>query len=187
MSDQASRRVPVLDAAVNGLDRVLRVLLTVAFGAILVVTLVQIAGRNGLLSTMTGADEIARYLMVVTTFLAIPVLTKGRLHIAVDALSHYLPAGVPQVWLHRVIFAIEGAFYLFFANFAVLVVGNYQRTGQTSAELSIPLSWPMLAIVTGAVLGGLVSLALLVRTFLRAEEYADKSRQGFPGAERTDG
>ncbi|MFD1860261.1 TRAP transporter small permease [Aeromicrobium camelliae] len=183
MSDQAGAPVPVLDSGLAVFDRALRVLLTVAFAAILVVTLAQVAGRNGLLGTFTGADEIARYLMIVTTFLAIPVLIRARLHIAVDALAHYLPTGRVQVWLHRLIYAIEAAFYLLFANFTVLVIGNYQRTGQKSAELAIPLSWPMLAMVVGAILGAVVSLAYLLRTFLRSADYTTKHGAGFPGAE----
>ncbi|WP_150461549.1 TRAP transporter small permease [Nesterenkonia ebinurensis] len=179
----ARKPVPILDQVLRILDHFLRVVLTVGFGMILVVTLVQIAGRYGSFPTMAGADEIARYLMVGTTFLALPVLINSKLQIAVGALADFLPEGMTQVWLHRTIFIIEGLFYLAFSNFTFLTLESYQRTGQSSVELSIPLTWPFATMVLGAGLGGIFSICLLIRTFIRPGDYADKTTTGFPGSQ----
>ena len=181
--ESARRSVPVLDRVLRIVDRFLRVVLTVGFGMILVVTLIQIAGRYGSFPTMAGADEVARYLMVGTTFLSLPVLINSKLQIAVGALADFLPNGTYQVWLLRVIFIIEGLFYLGFSNFPFLALESYQRTGQSSVELSIPLTWPFATMVLGAGLGGIFSFCLLIRTFIRPGEYADKTTTGFPGSE----
>lgn len=172
MTEQVPAAVAALDRAVAGFTAVLKLFLTLAFATILVVTLMQIAGRNGLISSFTGAEEIARFLMVGTTFLAIPILVNSRLNIAVDALAHYLPRGMTQVWLQRLILLVEGVFFAVFAYYAwTSVLAGYLRTGQASPELAIPLTWPTLAMILGAALGAVVTLAMLVRTFLYPAGY----------------
>lgn len=183
MSD--GRVVGGLDRVVEVADRLLKVVLATAFGVILVATLVQVIGR-GLGMTIIGTDEVARYLMIATTFLAIPLLVRGRLMIAVDALAHFLPDGTTQVWLQRAIYAVEAFFYLAFTNYAALTLSSFQSTGQASAELSIPLAWPVLTMVVGTALGLVYSLLLLVRTFLVPAEYASSERGGFPAVQEGD-
>lgn len=172
MTDARPRAVLLLDRSIEVLNNTLKVILTVAFATILIVTLVQVAARNGLMGGFTGAEEVARFLMVGTTFLAIPILVNQRLNIAVDALAHYLPRGVIQVWLQRVIYLVEAAFFAIFAYYAwTSVFAGYQRTGQASPELGVPLTWPTLVMVLGAALGAIVTVAHLARTFLYPREY----------------
>lgn len=184
MTDIATpKAVVILDRVIDLVNRVLKIGLTAAFALILLVTLAQVSGRHGLTPTVTGADEIARYLMVATTFLAIPILVNERLNIAVDALAHYLPNGVTQTWLQRIIYVVETTFYAMFANYAGLVWSNYQTTGQASPELSLPLSWPLMTMIVGAALGAVVTLALFARTFLYPDDYRGTPDTEFAAAD----
>lgn len=184
MSD--GRRIGGLDRVVEAADRLLRAVLAVAFGVILAATLVQIIGRSVFGATIIGTDEVARYLMIATTFLAIPLLVRGRLMIAVDALAHYLPDGATQLWLQRAIYLVEAFFYLVFTNYAAIVLSNFLSTGQSSAELAIPLAWPVATMVAGTALGFVSSLLLLARTFIVPEQYASSERGGFPTLQEGD-
>lgn len=160
-----------LDGAIRAFDRVMRAVLGVAFAGILVAAVAQVASRYIPGTSAIGVDEVARFLMIATTFLAIPMLTFGRQQIAVDALAHYLPAGWPKLWLQRLILLIETTFYAVFANYAYLVYANYAATGQASTSLAIPIAVPSLTVMLGALLGAVATVVLLVRTFLRPDDY----------------
>jgi len=179
-----------LDGAIRVFDRVVRAVLSVAFAGILVAAVAQVASRYIPGVSLLGSEEVARYLMVATAFLAIPMLTFGRQQIAVDALAHYLPTGWPKLWLQRVILLVEIVFYTVFANYSYFVYADYAATGQSSTSLGIPLAVPALTVMLGAALGVVATLVLLVRTFLSSDDYrrgstlveADAARDDEQGA-----
>lgn len=170
MAEPSSAGTTPLERILNGIDRVFRYLLVVMFAAVLVAALVQVGARYVFHVTIIGPEEVARYLMIACTFLAIPVLAKSRNQIAVDALAHYVPNGTPQVWLARTVLIIEALFLVVFGYFAWEFTDGLLGTGQATVGLGMPLSWPALTMVTGAGLGLVVTLALLVRTFTAAGE-----------------
>lgn len=166
MSDRreaASRR---LDVALGIMDRVFSWLLILAMATMLISSVIQVGARYALEVTVIGPDEIARYMMVGSTFLAIPVLARRRNHIAVDAITHFLPVGVGRVWLQRFLLVVEAAFLVAFAYFAYDVLIGVYESGQFSAGLQIPAFYPFSTVVIGAALGGLVTVLLLVQTWL---------------------
>ena len=168
----AAPRAAGIDRGIRVFDRVVRTALGAAFAGILVAALVQVASRYVPGVSVIGIDEVARFLMIGTAFLAIPLLTLSRLQIAVDALAHYLPQGLPKLWLHRVVLVVEGIFYVVFANYAWFVFLDYNQTRQTTTSLNIPLSIPTVLMVIGAALGAIAASVLIVRTFVVPADYA---------------
>ncbi|AXH96666.1 TRAP transporter small permease [Ornithinimicrobium avium] len=155
-----------LSVPLDALDKVLRVLLTVFMAVMLLAALTQVFVRYALPTTLIGPEEIARYMMIGGTFLALPVLARARNHIAVDALAHYLPGGRSRRWLERLILVLEIVFLGLFSWYAGVVVRDAVDTGGFSAGLQIPNWIPMLPLVVGAVLGLVVTAALLAQSFL---------------------
>lgn len=151
---------------VEAMDKVLRLVLTIITVVLLLAALTQVATRYVLQVSFVGPEEIARYLMIAGTFLAIPVLAKSRNHIAVDALRHYLPDGLPVVIVERAILLIEIAFLVVFSYYAGVVVGSQQATGGASTGLHVPTWIPMVPVFLGALLGALVTAVLLLQTFI---------------------
>lgn len=155
-----------LDRALNVMDRVLCWVLTAAMAVMLIASVIQVGARYVLEITVIGPDEIARYMMVGSTFIAIPVLAKRRNHIAVDAIAHFLPAGIARIWLQRFLTLVEGAFLFAFAFFAWEVLVGVYESGQFSAGLRIPAFYPVSTVSIGAALGGLVMVMLFIQTWL---------------------
>ncbi len=154
-----------LAVTLEGLDRVLRVLLTVFMAVMLVAALTQVFVRYAVTTTLIGPEEVARYMMLAGTFLAIPVLAKSRNHIAVDALAHYLPGPRSRLWLERLILLVEIVFLAIFSWYAAIGVHDVYASGGFSAGLQVPSYIPMLPLVLGGVLGLLVTAVLLFQTF----------------------
>lgn len=151
-----------LAAILRKLDTLLCLLLALAMAVMLMAALVQVAARYVTHMTVIGPEEIARYMMLGSTFLAIPVLGYRRNHIAVDALAHVLPTATSKLWLHRLILALELAFLLVFAVLSWQMVSTSFAHDQKSIGLDVPLAWPLSTVAIGAFLGVLVTAAMLV-------------------------
>ncbi|MCC3269170.1 TRAP transporter small permease subunit [Arthrobacter gengyunqii] len=147
-------------------DRGLSAMLISAMAVMLMAALVQVGARHLTTETVIGPDEIARYMMTGSTFLAIPVLARRRNHIAVDALAHYLPRGA-KIWLQRLLLTVELVFLVIFACLAIEVFLASNEAGQRSVGLGIPLSWPLFPVVAGATIGAAVTAALLLESILK--------------------
>lgn len=186
----ASASRTALDRWLDLADRVLCWVLIVMMAAMLVASVAQVFTRYVLETTLIGPEEVARYMMTGATFMSIPVLARRRNHIAVDALAHYLPNGIPQVLLARLILLFETVFQALFAYFSFQLASELRASGAFSAGLQIPIAWPVSALFIGTGLGALVTAALLVQTFVRpatakaaggtpsAEEPVDQSERG---------
>lgn len=188
MADIQSPKSRRLDRVLAVSDQALRGTLVVLFATVVVAALVQVAGRYLFHVTIIGPEEIARYFMIACTFLAIPVLARSRNQIAVDALAHFLPQGITQLWLARVILTFECIFLVVFALFSWEFASGLLSTGQSTVGLGMPLAWPALSMVFGAVLGFIVTAILLVKTFTPAgsvDPYGIGARDhtGTPGGE----
>jgi TRAP-type C4-dicarboxylate transport system permease small subunit len=168
MAETAVETKTGLDRVNSAADRALRVLLIVMFSAVLIAALVQVAARYAFQVTVIGPEEVARYLMIACTFIAIPVLARSRNQIAVDALAHFLPKGVAQLRLARAILLVECLFLAVFGYYSWVFTSGLMSTGQATVGLEIPLYLPALTMVIGAVLGLAVTVLLLTRTFTPA-------------------
>lgn len=160
----------MLSAALDRVDAALCVVLTIAMAVMLGAALVQVGARYLTTLTVIGPEEIARYMMVGSTFLAIPVLGRRRHHIAVDALAHFLPGQTSKAWLHRLILTLDLAFLSVFAVLAWEMFSTSLASSQRSIGLDVPLAWPLSTVLIGATLGALVTLAMLVNSFLDPQD-----------------
>ena len=170
MSGRPPQRGYSIDRALNIADRALCWILIAGMATMLVASVIQVASRYVFGATVVGPEEIARYMMTGGTFLAIPVLARRRNHIAVDAVAHFLPVGLARIWLHRAILMVETFFLGLLSYYAFGVVVTVHESGQFSAGLQLPASWPLSMVFIGSALGTLVTLGLLVHSILEPDE-----------------
>jgi TRAP-type C4-dicarboxylate transport system permease small subunit len=83
---------------------------------------------------IVGLEELTRYLLIVVTFIGIPLVTHERTQIRMDDLHKLMPARVAG-WLRVVIAAVSGA------SLALVVLAIW-----SSIQLTIGSSTPSLGI-----------------------------------------
>src|SRR5699024_1036447 len=146
------------------LDRIVRWVLVFFSVVMLFASLAQGASREFSLG-IVGAEEVARYSMVATVFLAIPVLTNSRSQISVDAISYFINNDKAYLWFARLILFIEAIFLLIFSNYSYIHTTRLFSSGQSTVALGMPLWVPSVAIPVGAVLGAILTIFMFASTF----------------------
>lgn len=145
----------VLNAAI---DTVAATLVRVAVAAMLVVVVAQVVFRYGLDASLVWAEEAARYLLVLTTFLGASVAMRRGAHMTVQVVVERLPAGGRR--LVEALAQVAGCLV-----YAVLVRSGLALAGanfdQASPALGLPLGLVYLLIPLAGVLLGLQALERL--------------------------
>ncbi|WP_018717036.1 TRAP transporter small permease [Arhodomonas aquaeolei] len=156
----------LLQAVERGLDAVIRPAAFLALAGMIVVTTLQIVFRVAF-DAISWSEELARYLLVWTTFLGATLAYQRGRHIAVTVLVDRLPRT-----LARCARAFAHAASVTF--FAVVVVAGWRymelQSFQVSASLRIPMPWVYAVIPGSAVVMGLYAAVDLVETLFGRDE-----------------
>jgi len=83
----------VIDKAFDRVARVIEVVLALAFIFAVLRNFANVVGRYLLGLSLLGADEVQIFIMVAMTFLGAAVVTRRNLHLRMDVLVRFLPAG----------------------------------------------------------------------------------------------
>src|SRR5262245_9490529 len=88
----------------RGDDRLRRVLAwlcgrldALALFGIMILTLIDVAGRKAISQSVPGSLEMTELLMVVTIFAGLPLVSLAGEHVVFDSLDPWLPRGVRRV------------------------------------------------------------------------------------------
>jgi TRAP-type C4-dicarboxylate transport system permease small subunit len=137
--------------------------------AVLVVVVVaSVIFRYVLLSPLAWSEEVGRYLMIWTGFLAASIAIQQGMHVGVDFVVHWVrPAAA--AWLRRLARGLTAVFLLIVTAYGfILVISLWD---QWSPVLQFRMTWPYLAIPVGCLLM-LIELAVpssreadIVRTY----------------------
>lgn len=122
-----------------------------------VILLIQILMRAFGGSSLTWAEEVARYFYVWSVFLSLGCTIRGGTILKVDLLLEKLPKGLRQV-VQNFLELINVVLYAYLAYYSILVVQSVQSSGQTSPALEIPMYLVYLIIPIGFVLASLRSV-----------------------------
>ena len=155
----------------NWLDRVSGVSSLFCLVAMVLLTGLQIICRM-YFTALPWSEELARYLLVLSTFLGAGCVYKRAGHISVTALRALCPPA-----LHRALallsHALCAAFFFASAYYGVKYMGLQAR--QVSAAMRIPMSWIYLAIPVGCGIMALHALdALAGNIFGRLQAKASR-------------
>lgn len=136
-------------------------LLALLLLAILVVSIIDVAGRYLLNKPLQGADDLIRFGMGLVVFAALPAVCRAGEHIVVDLLSSRMSAG-GRALLERV-FRIAAAVLLAFLAWRLYVLAAAALdSGERSPILLLPYPPLIFAMAAFALIAGIVEI---VRAF----------------------
>ena len=160
---------PVIDQAFDRIARIIEVTLALAFIFAVLLNFANVVGRYLLGLSLLGADEVQIFIMVAMTFLGAAVVTRRNLHLRMDVLVRFLPAGV-RVALRiaeQVLLAALAGFVLTQSYFYAL---QMWRIGRTSDMAGVPMWIPHATVTLGFALILVVALCGLIRMTRRVPE-----------------
>lgn len=127
-------------------------------GSVVVINGVAVFYRYVLNSPIGWSEEILRYLVIWSAYLAAGALLRAGEHFTLELMGNFVTGRVAS-FLDCLIYLSVGAFCL---TVTVLgfeyALGNW---GQVSPVLQIPMTWPTLAIPVGCAIMALESFLLL--------------------------
>lgn len=139
----------------------LRGLLGLGLVALVLLNVVNAAGRYGGLPTLTGADELMVYGMIWIVMVGAILATRERSHLSIDVLPGRLSRQSAR--LLSVATGLAGALVAAFVSVqSWSFIGRIGALGQTSMGLGIPMTIPHLAVFTGFAGMAIVSAALVL-------------------------
>jgi TRAP-type C4-dicarboxylate transport system permease small subunit len=117
------------------------------FWSLAFIVFLQFFTRYILNDSLAWTEEIARYGLMWLAFIGGAVVTRRKSHIAVELLSHVLPAGPVRVGLQIFVDAVKLGFLGLLAYFSVTIVDRMQAQRMTVFDL------PMSVVYGGIALG----------------------------------
>jgi TRAP-type C4-dicarboxylate transport system permease small subunit len=106
-----------------------------------------------------GSEEVTRYLLIVSTFIAVPIVTAEGGQIKMDDFIRFLPVRALRVW--RAVIAAVSA-----ASFALVVIAIVQSIditmGSSTPTVAIPFWLFNLPALIGLLAGGIEYLRQIV-------------------------
>ena len=159
----------MIDRALDRVARVIELTLALAFIFAVLLNFANVVGRYLLGISLIGSDEVQIFIMVGMTFLGAAVVTRRNLHLRMDVLVRFLPAGV-RVALRvaeQVLLAVLAGFVLTQSYF---YARQMWRIGRTSDMAGIPMWIPHATVALGFGLILVVALCGLVRMIRRTPE-----------------
>jgi len=118
------------------------------FAFMFIVVLLSVFSRYIMLNPIQWTEELARFLMIALSFLAINIALRRGQHIAIEGFVQKLPTKMSKVLYYFV--AVLICFFLI-----VLTWQGYLmtiRTLMTASSLNISMFWPYLLVPLGAFL-----------------------------------
>ncbi len=102
-------------------------------------------------SSITWAEEVARYSIAWVTFVGASVCVYKGAHIGVDSLMNALPkTGKKVLMIITILMSI--AFTLMFTYLSFVITRGVYQTGQESSTLKIPMVYVYSSMIVGGVL-----------------------------------
>jgi C4-dicarboxylate transporter DctQ subunit len=122
------------------------------FGALVVMSITQVIARYFFGYPLGWTDEAARFLLIWSVFLSVPILAARQGFLRVDALVSTLPEAAQRVV--GLLVSLTGASFLLWVGWLgtrmMAVAAN-----QTSTALNVPYSYIYLSLPVGFTLGAL--------------------------------
>jgi TRAP-type C4-dicarboxylate transport system permease small subunit len=133
---------------------------SVALFGIMLLTLVDVAGRKFLNASIPGSLELTELLMVAVIFAALPLVSLAGEHIVFDSLDRWQPDGLRRVQQSIVDLLCAGAL-LGLAWLMWLKAGQLASYGDTTPQLKLPVAPFVYAMSVCCVLTAVVHVMLM--------------------------
>lgn len=133
---------------------------SVALFGIMLLTLVDVAGRKLFSASVPGSLELTELLMVAVIFAALPLVSLAGEHIVFDSFDRWQPAGLRRLQQLIVDLLCAGAL-LGLAWLMWLKAGQLASYGDTTPQLKLPVAPFVYAMSVCCVLTALVHTLLM--------------------------
>lgn len=120
-------------------------------------------------SPLSWSEELARYLMIWATFIAVSYGVKTGAHITLDVLVVYLNDKANKL-LRAISYIISIIYCIVVIFIGIPFVNNLINTGQTSPAMQFPMYIVYASIVVGSILMTIRYLILFYQDIVRGEK-----------------
>ena len=128
--------------------------------ALMVMTCIDVFGREVLNAPLDGATELTQLMMGVIVFAVLPIVSLREEHVTVDLLDKWFPRRLAPS--RQVVLNFLAAIMMAVVCWRVWVIGDFQMDyGDTTEFLRMPLG-PVSYFI--AIMSGITAIALLVNT-----------------------
>jgi len=157
------------------IERVVGIIVSVLMFMLMMLTFVDVMGRDLFNAPLRGASEATEILLALIIFMILPQVAVHGLHITIDLLGHLMSDKLIMVL--EVISAIASSSMFVVIGWQVWVLGDKARSyADVTATLGVPLA-PIYYVL--AVMSGLIAAAFLLNIpkLLRGEKVGPKSEE----------
>lgn len=148
---------------IDGMNKVIKVILAASIGAMSLVIVTQVIFRYFFHHTFTWAEELSRYLMVLSVFLGAALAIRTQSLIAVEVLAENISQRARKI-LKLFVYTLCIIFFIVLLVVSIQMVGDVSR--QLSPALQIKMSIPYMAIPIGAAALILNSIAVILELIM---------------------
>lgn len=131
------------------MEKIIMAILGVLMVTMVLVIFMQVVMRYGFKSATNWADEVARYCMIWTIFLACPVGYRRHCHIRIDVLIRYLPENIRKI-LELLMYILQIVFLGGVLRAGLAYIASIES--QRSIALRINMQYIHMATIIGVTL-----------------------------------
>ena len=128
----------------------------------------QVISRYVLGHSLSWSEELARYIFIWQIWLGSSYCVQKNRHIRIDIFTHKLPKGAKNVF-ETFVAIVSIAFLIFLTFKGIKIVQMVSRMGQTSAALTLPMSYIYACIPVSCILMMIRYIEHIIKMF-RSEE-----------------
>ncbi|MFW5801197.1 MAG: TRAP transporter small permease [Spirochaeta sp.] len=122
------------------------------------------------------ADEVARFLIILTTFVGTSYAARKARHIRMGAFLDLMPEKLEKVFIIFIsVFSAAVLFYM--AAFSFQYMSQMRLLGQTTSALQVPYWLFMIVVPIGFGLGGLQYVRTVIKNFTEKEVWLSADQQ----------
>lgn len=139
----------MLASVVKKVNRVSEHILNLLLTIMVVVVFVQVIFRFILMMPLSWSEEVARYIMIWTTFLGAALAVEKKAHPFVEVFTNTLPLTI-RVPVHILIICLSCVFYAILVFYGAMFVSSSMM--QPSAAMQIPMGYVYIIIPFGGIM-----------------------------------
>ncbi|AFG38276.1 TRAP transporter small permease [Spirochaeta africana] len=167
------------------IDRAEVAIITGSVAGLAILLIANVIART-FLQSLYWADEVARFLMILITFVGTSYAARKARHIRMGAFLDLMPARLEKIFI--IIISIFSAGVLFLlARFSFQYMNQMRMLGQTTPALQVPYWLFMIIVPIGFGMGGVQYVRTVFKNLIEDEVWLSAEQQSEYDEEITHG
>lgn len=151
------------------LTKIEEILVATSIMVIAALAIANIIFRKIFNSSLTFAEELSQFLIIIVTFVGVSYATRQGRHIRMTALFDQFPKAI-QKYLMILIQIVTGLLMFLLSYFAFLYVLNLYQMGRVSPALQVPIAIVYAFVPLGLFLSGIEYVLAIVKNIKNRDE-----------------